>query len=347
MRNYVAAVAKKALKKRMSPSTCAALVRLVSAVSAATSVSSDSTRYARLREDLASAMADCADAVPVWIMPCARVAQCLPAKAGAFDLVVLDEASQSDASALPVLLRGTACLIVGDHKQVSPTAAFVAEKDIGELRKRLSHPYKEQLLPGRSIFDLAHVAMADARVALTQHFRCVPSIISWSNDQFYHNTLQPRKLPPAKTSALYPAILSYKVQDGRKKGKTNELEAKAIVQYLKRELSEVTSNKLSAARKTVAVISLLGVEQARLIRRFALDALTETQLARHRIAFGDPASMQGDERDVVVLSMVASPKEAPAQVGRLYEQRYNVAMSRAKERVVLFPPCPSRSTREN
>jgi len=338
MRTYVAAVAKKALKQRMSAATCAALVRLVSAVSAAASVSADSTRYARLREDLASAMNDCADAVPCWIMPCARVAQCLPAKVS-FDLVVLDEASQSDASVLPVLLRGRACLIVGDHKQVSPTASFVAEKDIAELRQRLTHPYKEQLLPGRSIFDLAHVAMADARVALTQHFRCVPAVIAWSNAQFYHASLQPRKLPPAKDgTSLCPSVLSFRVRDGRKKGKTNDAEARAVTAYLKKELSSPggKSSLVALRRKSVAVISLLGVEQARLIRRYALDELTDSQLARHRLVFGDPASFQGDERDLVVLSMVASPKEAPAQVGRLYEQRFNVAMSRAKERVVLF-----------
>ena len=51
---------------------------------------------------------------------------------------------------------------------------------------------------------------------------------------------------------------------------------------------------------------------------------------------GDPASFQGDERDVILLSMVASPGNAPPQLGRMYEQRYNVALSRARDRMVLF-----------
>ena len=51
---------------------------------------------------------------------------------------------------------------------------------------------------------------------------------------------------------------------------------------------------------------------------------------------GDPSSLQGDERSVVLLSMVASKGSCPTQVGRMYEQRFNVALSRARDRMVLF-----------
>ena len=111
-------------------------------------------RRAPSREDLAAAMATCADAIPCWIMPTWRISQCLPARLAAFDLVVLDEASkhdvcririwslnnwdvtvvwhrlvvldeasQSDITALPALLRGARVLVVGDHKQVHTTQA--------------------------------------------------------------------------------------------------------------------------------------------------------------------------------------------------------------------------------
>ena len=52
------------------------------------------------------------------------------------DLVVIDEASQSDIWALPALLRGKKLLVVGDHKQVSPSAIGVPEEKIKELRDR-------------------------------------------------------------------------------------------------------------------------------------------------------------------------------------------------------------------
>ena len=56
------------------------------------------TAAARDHEDLAAAMATCADAIPCWIMPTWRISQCLPARLAAFDLVVLDEASKNDVS---------------------------------------------------------------------------------------------------------------------------------------------------------------------------------------------------------------------------------------------------------
>ena len=48
--------------------------------------------------------------------------------AGSFDLVIFDEASQSDIGAMTALLRAKKVLVVGDDKQVSPTAAFIEEQ---------------------------------------------------------------------------------------------------------------------------------------------------------------------------------------------------------------------------
>jgi hypothetical protein len=72
------------------------------------------------RRSARDAMSRCYEAVPCWIMPTWRVAEQLPATLGAFDLVILDEASQSDVTELPALLRGNKVLIVGDDRQVSP-----------------------------------------------------------------------------------------------------------------------------------------------------------------------------------------------------------------------------------
>jgi superfamily I DNA and/or RNA helicase len=49
------------------------------------------------------------------------VSEQLPADLAAFDLVVIDESSQSDITALPAIMRAKNVLIVGDDKQVSPT----------------------------------------------------------------------------------------------------------------------------------------------------------------------------------------------------------------------------------
>ena len=84
-------------------------------------------------------------------MPTWRISQSLPADVGSFDLVVLDEASQSDVTALPALMRGKQVLVVGDSKQVSPTVAFISEERIRKMQTYLTgrHPYPDQLLPVR------------------------------------------------------------------------------------------------------------------------------------------------------------------------------------------------------
>ncbi|KAH8060292.1 hypothetical protein JL720_13630 [Aureococcus anophagefferens] len=107
--------------------------------------------------------------------------------------------------------------------------------------------------------------------------------IAFSNAQFYHDRLLPRRLPP-RSQRLTPALVDVKVPGGKKKGKTNEAEAAAVVAYLAAQLAP-------------------GGELA----------TRGASLARHDVVVGDPASLQGDERDVVLLSLVASPKEAPAQ----------------------------------
>ena len=97
-------------------------------------------------------------------MPTWRISQSLPADVGSFDLVVLDEASQSDVTALPALMRGKQVLVVGDSKQVSPTVAFISEERIRKMQTYLTgrHPYPDQLLPGKSIFDLAQTCYGNA-----------------------------------------------------------------------------------------------------------------------------------------------------------------------------------------
>ena len=95
----------------------------------------------------------------------------------AFDLVILDEASQSDAREMPALLRGKKVLVVGDDRQVSPSAAFLSIANIERLRENFlsDFPFRGQVEPGASLYDLARVVFPDRFVMLKEHFRCVGS----------------------------------------------------------------------------------------------------------------------------------------------------------------------------
>ena len=73
----------------------------------------------------------------------------MPADLGIFDLVIVDEASQSDLWALPAILRGKKILVVGDDKQVSPDGGFIASARIDELKARFlsEQPYRNEMTP--------------------------------------------------------------------------------------------------------------------------------------------------------------------------------------------------------
>jgi hypothetical protein len=159
------------LDRRLSPAIKAALVEFVRALAR---IGRGTGRTAWMhRRTAREAMAKCYAAVPCWIMPTWRVAEQLPAELGALDLVIIDEASQSDITELPALLRGKKILVVGDDRQVSPTAPFVTQEKIGQLRHHYlgDMPFKSLLEPGESIYDLMRAVFPNERLMLKEHFR--------------------------------------------------------------------------------------------------------------------------------------------------------------------------------
>ena len=297
-------------------------------------------RRAAMRQGSArEAMRDCYATVPCWIMPCWRVSEQLPADFAAFDLVILDEASQSDVKELPALLRGKKVLIVGDDRQVSPTAAFVRLSDIERLRSNFlgDFKYTDNLLPGASVYDLAKVMFPDKFVMLKEHFRCVEPIIRFSM-QFYNEPLLPLRVPTA-AERLTPPLVDIFVEDGMRdpKRKINLREAEVIVEEIERIIADPSLMRISGTerRRSIGVISLIGSEQAHLIQKMLIERIGEVTYVDHNIVCGDSATLQGNERDIVFLSMITDNSRKSAQTAAQYEQRFNVAMSRARDRLVL------------
>jgi len=133
-----------------------------------------------------------------------------------FGLVVLDEASQSDCTALNLMLRSKQFLVVGDDMQgSSPRAAFLSNVSKATLRARLPNiPRKEQLLPGSSFFDFCKVALPNvSRVFLQVHYRCDPAISKSSSGQLHGHPFETltSKIPSALvylTLQLHLAIIT-------------------------------------------------------------------------------------------------------------------------------------------
>ena len=193
-------------------------------------------RAVRYRQDARMAASQANPAVPCWIMPHYRVSESLPAELGCFDLVVIDEASQSDLTALPSLLRAKKVLIVGDDKQVSPEGVGLEEEKIRSLMSRFLgnqvETYRPQMSPERSIYDLFKVVFAKSAVMLKEHFRCVGPIIEYSKREFYNHELRPLRMPKA-SERLDPPLIDVVVEDGYRRGDVNRPEARFIVDEIK------------------------------------------------------------------------------------------------------------------
>jgi very-short-patch-repair endonuclease/transcription elongation GreA/GreB family factor len=286
------------------------------------------------RQNARLAMQGCYDAVPCWIMPAWRVSEQLPATLASFDLVILDEASQSDAREIPALLRGKKILVVGDDRQVSPSAAFLSIANIARLRQNFlsEFPFRSEVEPGASVYDLARVMFPAKFVMLREHFRCVEPIIRFSM-QFYNQSLVPLRVP-SPSERIDPPLVDIYIEDGQRRGKSkvNPREAEVIVE----EIAKIIDATEAEARpRSIGVISLIGAEQALYIQKKLMDRIGEAAIVRHRIICGDSATFQGDERDIVFISMIADRNRKQSQTSLQYQQRFNVALSRARDRMVL------------
>jgi len=318
------------LHQTLSDRVQSALVRFVTAV---TKMGKGTGKRApRYQQDANRAMHECYDGVPCWIMPSWRISEVLPSHFASFDLVIIDEASQSDISVLPAILRAKKLLVVGDDKQVSPTGAFITEEKILQLKRNYlkTQPFAELLLPGNSIYDLANAVFPKKRIMLTEHFRCVEDIIQFSM-KFYNEPLIPLRL--AKPSErLDPPLLSIYVEDGIRDEKTkiNHGEKDAIVC----EVKSIVNNP-SLHNRSIGIISLIGIAQANAIQEALIEQLGEESYLKHNITCGDSATFQGKERDIILLSLVVGPGQGTVLNKRENMQRFNVAMSRARDRMIL------------
>jgi hypothetical protein len=118
------------------------------------------------------ALDGCSEGIPCWIMPSWRVAERLPARLGAFDLVIIDEASGSDVCELATLLRGRKILVIGDDKQVGPPSLEIDNaqtESLGDVFLRaLPRTIRPFMLPGSSLYDLAKVMFPGNHIHLRE-----------------------------------------------------------------------------------------------------------------------------------------------------------------------------------
>jgi superfamily I DNA and/or RNA helicase len=238
-------------------------------------------------------------------------------------------------------------VVVGDHEQINPLAIGQRLDEVQRLiDEHLTGIPNAMLYDGQcSIYDLAQTTFKP--VCLREHFRCASPIIAFSTSLSYDGKIRP--LRDASEIKRHPHVLAYRVEHAAVEDKVNNQEALTIASLLMAAIEQPEYNGA-----TFGVISMVGEEQAIRVDSLLQHYLSPAEYTRRRIQCGNAAQFQGDERDVIFLSMVDTPTETgllPLRLdgpGKLFKKRFNVATSRARDQLwVVYSLDPEADLKPN
>lgn len=276
------------------------------------------------------------DLCPCMLMSPISVAQYISLDKGIslMDLVIFDEASQIPTNeAVGAIARGKAVVIVGDPRQMPPTAFFQANA-VSEDEAQ----YDDM----DSILDDC-IALSMPSHYLTWHYRSRhESLISFSNANYYEGKLM--TFPSSDDRASHVEFIAVEGIYDKGASRSNRNEAEAIVEEIVRHYSSNDDKRLS-----LGVISFSKVQQT-LIEDMLQEHLKGHPSLEKRINEGEEPlfiknleNVQGDERDIILFSVGYGPDKngnVSVNFGPLNisggERRLNVAVSRARQRMKVF-----------
>ncbi|WP_167675392.1 AAA domain-containing protein [Rhodococcus sp. B10] len=285
-----------------------------------------------------SAMLDAQSAVPAWVMPLQQVLDSIPAKPNTFDVVIVDEASQADITSLFLLWLAPRVIVVGDDKQCTPSEVSSGALDaIFERLDLYLHDLPEHvrttLTPRSSLFSMLRTRFGQV-VRLREHFRCMPEIINWSSNQFYRDSplIPVRQFGADRLPPLAHTYVEGAFNVGKSATLRNEAEAEALVGQMIECFDDPAYDG-----KTFGVVVLQGQAQVDVIRNLLWEKISTEVWDERQLRVGTPPDFQGDERHVVMLSMVVAPEQNFASLTKNeFQRRFNVAASRAQDQLWLF-----------
>jgi len=288
---------------------------------------------------------------PVVLMSPISIAQYLPPGSMEFDLLVVDEGSQvRPEDALGAIARARQIVVVGDTKQLPPTSFFdrmVSDGGAEEEDDQDEHTDP----PVTSATELESVlTLCDARGLgggmLKWHYRSRhPSLIDVSNHEFYGNDLVLFPSPAANREA--DGLMVRRVAGAYDRGgkRTNRIEAEAIVAAVAEHARKSAGRSLGVVTFSTAQRDLI-TELMELARREDEELDLFLREGRREPTFvKNLENVQGDERDVILVSVGYGPRNAGQRLDSMAfgpvsseggERRLNVLFTRARYRTEVF-----------
>jgi hypothetical protein len=279
---------------------------------------------------------------PCWMMSPMAVSAYLPAGEVAFDLGVVDEASQmTPESALGALARCRNVMVVGDANQLPPTNFF---RKLAQSEGEEEEEEEERGVGDESILELANKVFRPGR-RLRWHYRSRhESLIQFSNERVYGGEL--KVFPSVGARGLGVSLVK---AGGLYRGGVNPIEAEAMARAAAAFMKESPGLSLGLVTMNQKQMELLK-DQMEIARD--RDPAVAAYVAKWEIEneglesffVKNLESVQGDERDVIFIGTVYGPEEKGGPVANRFgpinglagQRRLNVLFTRSKRRMTTF-----------
>ncbi len=250
-----------------------------------------------------------------------------------FTTVFIDEAAQAlEPMCWIPITRSDRVIFAGDHFQLPPTV---------KSKKAEAEGMKETLF--EQCMNLNNVS-----VMLNTQYRMNEQIMNFSNKKFYHNDLiadesvKDTVLSFDENEFLLNKPLDfidtagcgyYEIINPESLSIANPEEAQLLIKHLKMLLEQYSQSNKSDKRITIGVVSPYKEQVQYLTTHIAEDV--DFDNFRSQIAIKTIDGFQGQERDVIYISLVRS--NDLKEIGFLNDiRRMNVALTRAKKKLVVI-----------
>jgi len=249
-----------------------------------------------------------------------------------YNTLFIDEAAQALEAACWIPMRKVSRVVLaGDHCQLPPTV-----KSIAALKAGLGKTLMERIVENHP----------DEVNLLKIQYRMNEQIMRFSSDWFYHGQVE------SAPSVRHRGILDYdipiewrqaSIDDegtppaeefvGESFGRINKTEAQLTLDTLQRYFEKIGKQRVLDERIDVGVISPYRAQVQYL--RQQLRKREFFKPFRHLISVNTVDGFQGQERDIIVISLVRSNDEG--QIGFLRDlRRMNVAITRARMKLIIM-----------
>ncbi|HEX6095768.1 MAG TPA: DUF3320 domain-containing protein [Thermoanaerobaculia bacterium] len=278
---------------------------------------------------------------PCFLMSPLSIAQFLDPRTVRFDLIVFDEASQvRPEDAVGALLRGAQLVVMGDTQQLPPTSFFdhLAAGDDGQEEEEESASMKDV----ESILHQCARSFPSRTLQWHYHSRH-ESLIAISNLHFYENQLRiyPSAVDWSDDLGLHFVPVPRGVYDRGKSG-TNRIEAQTVAAAALEHFRRRPDKTLGIGTFNIQQQQAIQ-EELELLLRAHPELETAIGRAREPLFVKNLETIQGDERDTILISL-GFGRDAAGKLSLNFgpinreggERRLNVLISRAREKCVVF-----------